>query len=377
MYLIQNFVILGGDRRQFYLASQLMASGFSVACHQVPGLPDTHPSLHAALAQAEGCAVRTQEPLAQHTTFRIGGPAALWVEVPTADVMAELHRACAESRVPCVVLGCGSNVLASDAGFNGVILHPAAPEFTQIAVTGGTVTAGAGAKLSALAVCARDHGLSGLEFAYGIPGSVGGAVYMNAGAYGGEIKDVLVRCTVLTRDHRIETRSAGALALAYRHSALMDDDAIVLSAEFALTPGDPEQIGAQMNDYMARRKAKQPLDLPSAGSTFKRPAGAFAGALIEQCGLKGARVGDAQVSEKHAGFIVNTGNATSADIHELMKQVRKRVYDNSNVLLEPEIILLPPDYKLEDRGPQVPRNKFIGLEEMTGGPDGGSAPDAE
>ncbi len=291
----------------------------------------------AALAQAEGCAVRTQEPLAQHTTFRIGGPAALWVEVPTADVMAELHRACAESRVPCVVLGCGSNVLASDAGFNGVILHPAAPEFTQIAVTGGTVTAGAGAKLSALAVCARDHGLSGLEFAYGIPGSVGGAVYMNAGAYGGEIKDVLVRCTVLTRDHRIETRPAGALALAYRHSALMDDDAIVLSAEFALTPGDPEQIGAQMNDYMARRKAKQPLDLPSAGSTFKRPAGAFAGALIEQCGLKGARVGDAQVSEKHAGFIVNLGNATAGNVRALISHVQKVVEMETGFRLECEI----------------------------------------
>ena len=291
----------------------------------------------AALAQAEGCAVRTQEPLAQHTTFRIGGPAALWVEVPTADVMAELHRACAESRVPCVVLGCGSNVLAYDAGFNGVILHPAATEFTQIAVTGGTVTAGAGAKLSALAVCARDHGLSGLEFAYGIPGSVGGAVYMNAGAYGGEIKDVLVRCTVLTRDHRIETRPAGALALAYRHSALMDDDAIVLSAEFALTPGDPEQIGAQMNDYMARRKAKQPLDLPSAGSTFKRPAGAFAGALIEQCGLKGARVGDAQVSEKHAGFIVNLGNATAGNVRALISHVQKVVEMETGFRLECEI----------------------------------------
>lgn len=291
----------------------------------------------AALAQAEGCAVRTQEPLAQHTTFRIGGPAALWVEVPTADVMAELHRACAESRVPCVVLGCGSNMLASDAGFNGVILHPAAPEFTQIAVTGGTVTAGAGAKLSALAVCARDHGLSGLEFAYGIPGSVGGAVYMNAGAYGGEIKDVLVRCTVLTRDHRIETRSAESLALAYRHSALMDDDAIVLSAEFALTPGDPEQIGAQMNDYMARRKAKQPLDLPSAGSTFKRPAGAFAGALIEQCGLKGARVGDAQVSEKHAGFIVNLGNATAGNVRALISHVQKVVEMETGFRLECEI----------------------------------------
>ena len=291
----------------------------------------------AALAQAEGCAVRTQEPLAQHTTFRIGGPAALWVEVPTADVMVELHRACAESRVPCVVLGCGSNVLASDAGFNGVILHPAAPEFTQIAVTGDTVTAGAGAKLSALAVCARDHGLSGLEFAYGIPGSVGGAVYMNAGAYGGEIKDVLVRCTVLTRDHRIETRPAESLALAYRHSALMDSEEIVLSAKFALKPGDPEQIGAQMNDYMARRKAKQPLDLPSAGSTFKRPAGSFAGALIEQCGLKGARVGDAQVSEKHAGFIVNLGNATAGNVRALIAYVQRVVEMETGVALEGEI----------------------------------------
>ena len=148
---------------------------------------------------------------------------------------------------------------------------------------------------------------------------------------------MLVRCTVLTRDHRIETWPADALALAYRHSALMDDDAIVLSAEFALTPGDPEQIGAQMNDYMARRKAKQPLDLPSAGSTFKRPAGAFAGALIEQCGLKGARVGDAQVSEKHAGFIVNLGNATAGNVRALISHVQKVVEMETGFRLECEI----------------------------------------
>ena len=297
----------------------------------------------AALAQAEGCAVRTQEPLAQHTTFRIGGPAALWVEVPTADVMAELHRACAESRVPCVVLGCGSNVLASDAGFNGVILHPAAPEFTQITVTGDRVTAGAGAKLSALAVCARDHGLSGLEFAYGIPGSVGGAVYMNAGAYGGEIKDALVRCTVLTRDHRIETRPAESLALAYRHSALMENGAAVLAARLRLHPDDPDAIAARMADYLGRRKAKQPLEYPSAGSVFKRPEGHFAGALIEQCGLKGCTVGGAQVSKKHAGFIVNRGGATAHDVRALVAHIQETVLRETGVALECEIRTLGAD----------------------------------
>lgn len=292
------------------------------------------------VAESHGCTVRLQEPLALHTSFRIGGPAALWIEVGTTDGMAALHRICDALHVPCVVLGCGSNVLAADAGFDGVVLHPSAPEFTQMTVQGTVLTAGAGVKLSALAGLARTHGLAGLAFAYGIPGSVGGAVYMNAGAYGGEVKDVLMRCTVLTPDHRVETRSADALALAYRHSALMDDGGIVLAAEFALQPGDPDVIGAQMNDYMARRKAKQPLDLPSAGSTFKRPVGSFAGALIEQCRLKGARVGDAQVSEKHAGFIVNRGHATCGQVRALIAHVQKSVEAETGISLECEIRML-------------------------------------
>ena len=226
---------------------------------------------------------------------------------------------------------------------------------------------------------ADNTGLAGLEFASGIPGSVGGGVMMNAGAYGGELKDAVesVVCYYLP-EQRLYEVTAEKCQFGYRDSFFKKlPGNVIISAVFRLHEGDKDEIAAKMRELNERRRDKQPLDLPSAGSAFKRPEGHYAAALIDEAGLKGFSVGGAQVSEKHAGFIVNTGNATSADIHELMKQVRKRVYDNSNVLLEPEIILLPPDYKLEDRGPQVPRNKFIGLEEMTGGPDGGSAPDAE
>lgn len=289
------------------------------------------------LAKAHSCTVSEQELLACHTSFRIGGPARVWVEVGSAAAMAALRSACAEAEIPCVILGNGSNLLASDNGFDGVILHPAAPEFTALTVSGQTITVGAGVKLSALTTFARDLGLSGLEFAYGIPGSVGGAVYMNAGAYGGEIQDVLTQCTVLTSDGRVESQTGAAMAFAYRHSALMTDGGAVISAQMTLKPDDSAAISARMADFLERRRSKQPLEYPSAGSVFKRPEGHFAGTLIEQCHLKGYRIGGAQVSEKHAGFIVNRGGATACDVRALIAHIQQVVFAETGVRLECEI----------------------------------------
>ena len=293
-------------------------------------------ALLASQARAAGCTVSERELLSAHTSFRIGGPARLWIEIPTAEALSAVIGACKESEVPYVLLGNGSNMLAPDGGYDGAVLHLAAPGFTALSADGNTVTAGAGVRLSALTVFAREHGLSGLEFAYGIPGTVGGAVYMNAGAYGGEIKDVLESCTVWT-ERGTEHRTNAEMAFSYRHSALTDGRTIALSAAFRLTPDDPAEIGARMADFMERRRSKQPLEYPSAGSVFKRPVGYFAGGLIEQCGLKGAQIGGAQVSEKHAGFIINRGGATEHDVRALVEQIQQTVLNRTGVSLECEI----------------------------------------
>lgn len=247
------------------------------------------------------------------------------------------------------LLGNGSNILFEDAGYHGVVIdttalkmgigilenvcHPgAAPGEVYDAVA-----AGAGLKLSALCTAALENGLTGLEFAYGIPGTVGGAVYMNAGAYGGEMKDVLDKVTYLTQDGQIVTEEAATLDLAYRHSIFEENGGCILSAQFHLKRGDPEAIRARMNELMAKRVEKQPLDKPSAGSTFKRPAGAFAAALIDQCGLRGYRHGGAAVSEKHCGFVVNMGGATCADVLALCDEVRAIVKEKTGYELEKEI----------------------------------------
>ena len=277
-------------------------------------------------------------PLKDYTTMRVGGPADYLIEPASEEEIIGVYERAKQEGLPVLVLGNGSNLLVSDAGFRGVALHIGKP-FSEISVHDHKIAAQAGALLSAVSRAAADHALNGLEFASGIPGSVGGAVYMNAGAYGGEISQVLETARVWI-DGRIETWKKNDFHFGYRHSALMDKDALVLSAEFSLAPGDPEAILGLMNDLNSRRRDKQPLQYPSCGSFFKRPEGYFAGALIEQAGLKGFSVGDAQVSEKHAGFVINRGQATASQIYALMKHVQKDVFDQSGVTLEPEVKLI-------------------------------------
>ena len=326
-----------------------------------------------------GMKILENEPMRAHCSFRTGGPVRALAYPSDLSSLTKLCCILKEHELAPLMLGNCTNIVFPDEGMSEVFAICTEKLTKLFLLPDGAIYAECGVPLSRLAAFAQQNGLAGLEFASGIPGSVGGGVMMNAGAYGGELKDAVesVVCYYLP-EQRLYEVTAEKCQFGYRDSFFKKlPGNVIISAVFRLHEGDKDEIAAKMRELNERRRDKQPLDLPSAGSAFKRPEGHYAAALIDEAGLKGFSVGSAQVSEKHAGFIVNTGNATSADIHELMKQVRKRVYDNSQVLLEPEIILLPPDYKLEDRGPQVPRNKFIGLEEMTGGPDGGSAPDAE
>ena len=326
-----------------------------------------------------GMKILENEPMRAHCSFRTGGPVRALAYPSDLSSLTKLCCILKEHELAPLMLGNCTNIVFPDEGMSEVFAICTEKLTKLFLLPDGAIYAECGVPLSRIAAFAQQNGLAGLEFASGIPGSVGGGVMMNAGAYGGELKDAVesVVCYYLP-EQRLYEVTAEKCQFGYRDSFFKKlPGNVIISAVFRLHEGDKDEIAAKMRELNERRRDKQPLDLPSAGSAFKRPEGHYAAALIDEAGLKGFSVGGAQVSEKHAGFIVNTGNATSADIHELMKQVRKRVYDNSNVLLEPEIILLPPDYKLEDRGPQVPRNKFIGLEEMTGGPDGGSAPDAE
>ena len=326
-----------------------------------------------------GMKILENEPMRAHCSFRTGGPVRALAYPSDLSSLTKLCCILKEHELAPLMLGNCTNIVFPDEGMSEVFAICTEKLTKLFLLPDGAIYAECGVPLSRIAAFAQQNGLAGLEFASGIPGSVGGGVMMNAGAYGGELKDAVesVVCYYLP-EQRLYEVTAEKCQFGYRDSFFKKlPGNVIISAVFRLHEGDKDEIAAKMRELNERRRDKQPLDLPSAGSAFKRPEGHYAAALIDEAGLKGFSVGGAQVSEKHAGFIVNTGNATSADIHELMKQVRKRVYDNSQVLLEPEIILLPPDYKLEDRGPQVPRNKFIGLEEMTGGPDGGSAPDAE
>ena len=282
--------------------------------------------------------VRLDQPMERYTTFRIGGPADVMFFPETPQEILVAQALATESGVPVTVIGCGSNLLVSDAGIRGLVIALGKP-FARIEVRDDTIFAQAGARLSAVANAALAHGLTGLEFASGIPGSVGGGVYMNAGAYGGQLSDVLTEVELL-RDGMAVRVPASEMDFGYRHSAAMESGALITGATFALQPGDPEQIRARMDDLNGRRRDKQPLEYPSAGSTFKRPEGHFAGALIEQAGLKGCRIGGAMVSEKHAGFIVNVGNATAQDVFELIMRVQHTVLDRSGVWLEPEVRLI-------------------------------------
>ena len=292
-------------------------------------------NLTARLREA-GIAYREGEPLASHTTFKIGGPAAVFVRPDGEAQLCQAVRLCRQLAVPCYLLGNGSNVLFGDKGYAGAVISTAGMK-GEVPRQGDTLTAPAGMPLGVLCMAALHAGLTGLEFAYGIPGTVGGAVYMNAGAYGGEMKDVLVSVRYLTAEGTVEELPASQLELGYRHSVFETNGGCILAATVRLAPGDPDAIAAKMNELMGRRRDKQPLDKPSAGSTFKRPAGAFAGALIEQCGLRGHRCGGAAVSEKHCGFVVNLGGATCADVLALCDEVARTVKEQTGFTLEKEI----------------------------------------
>lgn len=290
-----------------------------------------------AAAHEEDCVVLENEPMSRHTTFRIGGPARVFVKVGTQQALCRFNALCRELGVRLFVLGSGSNLLVADEGFDGVVLHLAPPEFWLCRQEGSSIVAGAAMRLAALTDFAREQGLSGLEFAHGIPGSVGGAAFMNAGAYGGEMKQVIESCSALMPDGTIQTFSGEALQFGYRTSVFSLQGGIVLSVCFALKPDSPDAIEERMRDYLDRRRSKQPLEYPSAGSVFKRPTGYFAGGLIEQCGLKGASVGGAQVSEKHAGFIINRNGATCSDVCALVEKIQQTVLEQTGVSLECEI----------------------------------------
>ena len=288
------------------------------------------------LLTAAGIAYKENEPLAAHCTFKIGGPARLFVQPIDHVQLCRAVALCKAQGVRYYLLGNGSNILFADEGYDGAVLAISSMQDT-VEVHGTQLTAGAGVRLSALCKTALEHGLTGLEFAYGIPGTVGGAVYMNAGAYGGEMKDVLEAVSYLTADGRWVASEASELDFSYRHSAFEENDACILGAVFHLEKGDPDAIKARMNELMQKRIDKQPLDKPSAGSTFKRPAGAFAAALIDQCGLRGYRHGGAAVSDKHCGFVVNLGGATCADVLALCDEVRAIVKEKTGYDLEKEI----------------------------------------
>lgn len=285
--------------------------------------------------------VEKDEHLSRHCSFRIGGPARRMAFPHTAEQMVLLQSFAAECGAKPLLIGNGTNILFPDAGLDRLVIQTG--ELTELkqGEVEGEIIAQAGVSLAKLANFACANGLTGLEFAHGIPGSVGGAVSMNAGAYGGEMKDVLQGASILFPDEGIRFLTCEELDLSYRHSILTDHpDAIVLYAVFRLEKGDSTEIRAKMDELMAKRKATQPLEYPSAGSTFKRPTGYFAGALIEQAGLKGLTVGDAQISDKHAGFLINREKATGADVRNLIREVQERVMAHSGVMLEPEVKII-------------------------------------
>ena len=277
---------------------------------------------------------RHNEPLAKYSSFRTGGKAANIIFPESTEEFVTALR----ENPGAAVLGNLSNTLVLDGGIDGTVIITT--KLNSVSVNGNTVTAAAGASLTSVAVAARDASLAGCEFLYGIPGTVGGGVFMNAGAYGGEIADIIENAVVFTPDGKVTTLSKDDLDLGYRTSKLQSTKYILLSAAFSLQSGNKEVISSAMDDLMNRRMTTQPLDKPSCGSTFKRPAGNFAGKLISDCGLKGMSVGGAQVSEKHAGFIVNSGGATSRDILDLVQLVKKTVFEKTGVLLEEEIRII-------------------------------------
>lgn len=278
------------------------------------------------------------EPMSRHTTFKIGGECDVFVKVKNITELKNVILFAAECSVPYFVLGKGSNLLVSDLGIDGAVIS--LDGMNSVTVNGDTLICEAGSSLRSVCLAAQKAALSGLEFAYGIPGTVGGALYMNAGAYGGEMSQVTVSATVLNQNGELAEILLPDMQLGYRTSVFKSNNAVIVSVTLKLNSGNAEEIKAKMNDFYSRRRDKQPLEYASAGSTFKRPEGYFAGALIEKNNLKGFGVGDAQVSEKHAGFVINRGNATACDVLSVIKYVQKTVKASDGVELEPEVIFI-------------------------------------
>ena len=283
--------------------------------------------------------ITTDEPMDRHTSFKIGGPADYFAAPRTQEQITGLLSFCEREGLPYFLMGNGSNLLVGDEGFRGLIIQ-LWRNFSQITMNGNVITAQAGAMLSAVAKRAALEGLTGMEFASGIPGTIGGAAVMNAGAYGGEMRQIVRSVTMITADHSLTEKNNEEMEFGYRTSYAQKNNCIILGARIELESGEMDQIMEKIEDLRMQRVLKQPLDLPSAGSTFKRPAGYFAGKLIMDAGLRGFTVGGAQVSEKHCGFVVNRGGATAADVCALMREVRRRVKEMSGVELEPEVRMI-------------------------------------
>lgn len=281
--------------------------------------------------------LRFGESFAKHTSFRIGGPAEVMAFPKNAQELSELLHAAARLNIKPIILGAGTNVLAPDDGLPGLCICLKDCMDGMQLLDGNCIRVMAGVTMTRAAVFAANHGLSGMEFAHGIPGSVGGGVYMNAGAYGGEIRDICESVDVMDMQGKLRTLTGAEMEFSYRHSILEDAGGIVVSVVFQLEPKNPEDIKARMKELQGKRSASQPLDLPSAGSAFKRPVGGYAAALIDQAGLKGFKVGGAAISTKHAGFAVNLGGATAEDVKSLLRQVSDIVFDHSGIRLEPEV----------------------------------------
>ena len=280
------------------------------------------------------------ESMKNHTSFKIGGNADVFISPKNNKECSDIVLECNTEKIPYIIIGRGSNLLVRDEGIRGAVIS-ISNNFSKIDAISDTIfRCQAGASLASVCSFALENSLSGMEFAYGIPGNIGGAIYMNAGAYGGEMKDIVVSCEYLDQNGKLHTISANQLDFSYRHSFFSDKNYIIVSVTIALEKGNAEEIKEKMTDILKRRKEKQPLEFPSAGSTFKRPEGSYASLLVDECGLKGMRVGDAQVSEKHAGFIINRANATAKDVLELVEKVQNIVKEKTGFYLEPEIKII-------------------------------------
>ncbi|HCW80282.1 MAG TPA: UDP-N-acetylenolpyruvoylglucosamine reductase [Ruminococcaceae bacterium] len=284
-----------------------------------------------------GCEVLYDEPMSCHTTFRIGGPADIFITVNSISPLQKIYSRAFEEGIPVFPLGNGSDLLVADAGVRGAVVTLGSGFRKTSLISDTELECGAGAPLSSVCRFAKEHALTGLEFAWGIPGSAGGAAYMNAGAYGHTVSEAITSCSHVAKNGQCGTFKRGQFDFGYRQSVYMKMECMIISLRIELKHGVKDEIGARMDDLLARRKSKQPLELPSAGSIFKRPKGHFAGALIQQCGLKGRRVGGAAVSEKHAGFIVNLGGASCDDVRRLIKIIQDTVLRETGVWLECEV----------------------------------------